>query len=113
MGFAGNLWAESSGTSSGRRLDAETVQALKLAEVQDCVFGRVENAGKLIILRRSWQLGAEDTTYLDINDEAYGSVEVLRSSGTVNHKLQDGREQRWRIIEMQGADPFTSLGDGA
>merc|ERR1712151_1279829 len=49
----------------------------------------------------------------DVKDEAFGSVQVQRSSGIVVHKLSDGREQRWRVIEMQGADPLTPLGQGA
>merc|ERR1712176_1515526 len=53
------------------------------------------------------------TMFYDSQKDPAGAVVVNRKEGIVVHRLSDGTEQHWRIIEMTGADPFTGLGAGA
>lgn len=119
---AGGLFARAVGCSVQGFPTASAAQALKAEQLErsgitgleperagDVVLGHVESPGKFRMIRRSWDASAEGKVFLDA--AAGGSaVEVRRSEGLVVHRLANGAEEKWCIVEMWGGDPFTPPG---
>merc|ERR1712129_227733 len=74
----------------------------------EAVYGTVERPGLLKVSRKAWaNAGGSGTIFFDASTDEGGTVALAGKHGTeLVHKLPDGVEQRWRVLEWD-FDPFT------
>merc|ERR1712060_824289 len=85
----------------------EAVQT-ELAANYEAIFGTVDRPGLLTVKRRSGSSGEKvESIFLDAESSLGGSISgKMEPGGHLLHRLPDGAEQRWHILEWS-FDPFT------
>merc|ERR1712079_19417 len=74
----------------------------------EAVYGTVERPGLLKVNKKAWaNNGGSGAIFFDASTDEGGTVTLAGQHGTeLVHKLPDGVEQRWRVLEWD-FDPFT------